>query len=75
MVVTVNKSKKTKNKKKNQNNEEKKQKSVNIFKKTINTKRKKYCSPKNENNDYSCFSKNSLINIIKEWNKKNKNKI
>ena len=34
---------------------------------------KKKCSPKNSSNKYSCFSKESLINMIKAWNKYYKN--
>ena len=37
---------------------------------------KKYCSPSNQNNKFSCFSKASLIKIINSWNQNNpKNKI
>ena len=42
---------------------------INIFKKKSKKNRKTYCSPKTRNNKYSCFSKNSLLKIIKEWNK------
>lgn len=73
MVRKSKKMKSTKNKKKKL--VEKSKKSINIFKKKINDKRKRYCAPKNDKNDYSCFSKSSLINIIKEWNNKNNNKI
>ena len=44
----------------------------NIFKKKAKKSRKLYCSPKNEKNSYSCFSKDSLIKIINQWNKINR---
>lgn len=48
---------------------------VNLFKKKPKKTKKQYCSPKNHNNKYSCFNKKSLLKIIKEWNKLNKDKI
>jgi hypothetical protein len=49
---------------------------INIFKKKPKKSKKMYCSPKNKKNKYSCFSKESLIKIIKQWNITNpKNKI
>ena len=49
---------------------------MNIFKKKPKKTKKMYCSPKNSNNKYSCFSKDSLIKIVKKWNNTNrKNKI
>lgn len=50
---------------------------LNIFKKKAKRTKKIYCSPKNEKNDFSCFSKESIIKIINAWNKNknNKNKI
>lgn len=41
----------------------------NIFNPKIKSKKKIYCSPKNRNNTYSCFTRNSLIKIAKSWNK------
>ena len=31
---------------------------------------KKYCSPKKENNSYTCFTKKALLSIVDEWNTK-----
>ena len=48
----------------------------NIYKPTLKKKRGLYCSPKNSNNKYTCFSYESLVKIAKSWNKSNrKNKI
>ena len=49
-------------------------KGYNIFKKRTKKKKNAYCSPKNTNNKYSCFSRNSLIKIIKQWNRTNRGK-
>ena len=47
---------------------------INIFKPSLKKKRKMYCSPTNEKNKYTCFSRESLIKIAKSLNKKIKNK-
>ena len=48
-------------------------KGYNIFKKR--TKKKKcVLFSKNTNNKYSCFNRNSLLKIIKQWNKTNRKK-
>ena len=51
-------------------------KPINIFKPSLKKKRKMYCSPVNEKNKYTCFSRESLVKIAKSVNKsiKNKNK-
>ena len=49
---------------------------INIFKPGVKSKKKVYCSPKTENNKFTCFSRDSLLKIAKSWNKTNpKNKI
>jgi hypothetical protein len=49
-----------------------KKKIYNIYKPTLKKKRGLYCSPKNSNNRYTCFSYDSLVKIAKSWNKSNK---
>ena len=52
----------------------KNKKTINIFKPSLKKKRKIYCSPINEKNKYTCFSRESLVKIAKSLNKKIKNK-
>ena len=47
----------------------------NIYKPKLTKKRKVYCSPNSDKNNYTCFSLNSLKKIAKQWNKNNKDKI
>lgn len=47
---------------------------LNIYRPKLSKKRKVYCSPKNENNKYTCFSHKSLKKIARKWNVENKNK-
>ena len=44
---------------------------LNIYRPSVKSKKKVYCSPKNENNKYTCFSRESLLKIVKAWNKSN----
>ena len=44
---------------------------LNIYRPNVKSKKKVYCSPKNENNKYTCFSRESLLKIVKAWNKSN----
>ena len=37
--------------------------------KSLTKRDKKKCAPNNDNNSYSCFSKDGLLKIIKAWNK------
>ena len=45
-----------------------KKKIYNIYKPTLKKKRGLYCSPKNSNNRYTCFSYDSLVKIANAQN-------